>query len=418
MAGIGIVGAGVAGLHLGLFLQRHGLPCTIYSDRGPEQMLAGRPMNTAAHWGNTRARERALEVNHWDAPDFAVFCFYVYLGDQLQVMIRGDQAQPGICVDHRVYCATLLRDFAARGGQVEVAALQASDLERLSERHDLVVVSSGRGSLTELFPRVPEASPFTRPQRLLCTGFYRGIAFRDPVGVTAHLSPGNGEIFEMPFSETAAGGRATTLFFEIVPGSRWQVLMDLRYEDDPRRFEETVLGILREQFPRTYERVDAGAFGLTRPNDLLQGAITPTVRRGYARLDNGRYVVACGDVHIVNDPVMGQGANVASHSAFVLGQEILSDVAYDERFCQRVERRIWEFAESATLWNNHMLQVPPPQNVLQYLMAAAQHKAVADWFADSFATPERSWYVLASPERTEAFLRKMAPAAAPAQAVR
>ena len=33
MKNIGIVGAGVAGLQLGLFLRQHGIPATIYTDR-------------------------------------------------------------------------------------------------------------------------------------------------------------------------------------------------------------------------------------------------------------------------------------------------------------------------------------------------------------------------------------------------
>ncbi len=42
MKNIGIVGSGIAGLHLGLFLQRHGVDATIYSDRSPDQIRAQR----------------------------------------------------------------------------------------------------------------------------------------------------------------------------------------------------------------------------------------------------------------------------------------------------------------------------------------------------------------------------------------
>ena len=51
-------------------------------------------------------------------------------------------------------------------------------------------------------------------------------------------------------------------------------------------------------------------------------AITPTARAGYIRLGNGRCVVALGDAHVVNDPIIGQGANTAVHAAWTLGAAI------------------------------------------------------------------------------------------------
>jgi 2-polyprenyl-6-methoxyphenol hydroxylase-like FAD-dependent oxidoreductase len=79
MKGIGIVGAGVAGLHLALYLQKHALPVTLYAEKTAEQQRSGRLANAAAHWANTRARERALGVNHWDGElggRFGLFCFH------------------------------------------------------------------------------------------------------------------------------------------------------------------------------------------------------------------------------------------------------------------------------------------------------------------------------------------------------
>jgi glycine/D-amino acid oxidase-like deaminating enzyme len=60
MKNIGIVGSGIAGLQLGLFLQKHGIGATIYSDRSPEQIRAGRLSNFVVRFEHTRERERAL----------------------------------------------------------------------------------------------------------------------------------------------------------------------------------------------------------------------------------------------------------------------------------------------------------------------------------------------------------------------
>jgi hypothetical protein len=114
-----------------------------------------------------------------------------------------------------------------------------------------------------------------------------------------------------------------------------------------------------------------------------------------------------GDVHVANEPLMGQGANAASHAAFVVGQAILQDhLAFDERWYQRTETRLWDYVSAVTEWNNYMLQVPLPLNVKQLLVAASRNKAIADVYADNFRAPNRNWDILASPERTAAFLRK------------
>jgi 2-polyprenyl-6-methoxyphenol hydroxylase-like FAD-dependent oxidoreductase len=407
MDGIGVIGAGLAGLHLGLYLRRQGVPVTLYAERTPDQVRSGRIPNTAAHWANTRARERELGVNFWDGVAADSDCFHFYVGLPPQPLwFHGDHERPGIAIDQRVVLPRLLEELENRGATVVYGQVQAADLGRLSEQHDLVVVSSGRGSLTELFPRVAEHSPFTRPQRLICTGLYDGLRYPDPVGVIFGASPGHGEIFVIPYHTMDA--QLSTLFFEMVPGGGLEHLMELRYDDGPAQFHATILRALQDHFPVVLDYVDSAQLQLHRPLDLLQGAIIPTVRRAYARLDNGRYVMACGDVHVVNDPLLGQGANAASHAAFVVGQAIVEDVGvYDERFCARTEARLWDYLRDVTEWNNHLLQVPLPMNVAQVLVAASQVKPLADGFATSFAHPDRAWNILASPERTETFLRRM-----------
>ena len=74
MTSIAIVGSGVSGLHLGLFLQQHDVPVTIYSDKSAEQIASGRLLNTVAHHHHTLERERELGVHHWDASEYGYVC--------------------------------------------------------------------------------------------------------------------------------------------------------------------------------------------------------------------------------------------------------------------------------------------------------------------------------------------------------
>ena len=69
MTHVGIIGSGIAGLHLGLLLQKHGIGVTIYTEKTAEQQLCARLSNIVIRSVPTRERERLLGVNHWDSAE-------------------------------------------------------------------------------------------------------------------------------------------------------------------------------------------------------------------------------------------------------------------------------------------------------------------------------------------------------------
>ncbi|MDQ4122946.1 MAG: monooxygenase [Acidobacteriota bacterium] len=406
MKNIGIVGCGIAGLHLGLFLQKHGIDATIYSDKTPDQIRAGRIPNFVVRFQNTLNRERALGVNHWDFEDFGVFGVHMYINvPPTPLYWFGAKKRPSSAVDMRIYQSTLLEDFATRGGKIVIGELQANDVARLSEQHDLMVVASGRGSLKEMFPRDAQRSPFTEPQRRITGAFFRGLDFTDPIGVVYNVSPGNGEIFQAPF--TTFGQRVCSILIESIPGGAFDVISNMRYADDPKKFESTVLDLVRRHAPMIYERINLKEFGVLRPEDILQGAITPTVRQGFTSLGNGKFAMALGDVHVLVDPIIAQGANTASKCAWILGEALLEDQPLDEDFCRETEQRLWEAARAASEWTNATLQPPPPY-ALRIFAAAAQNQALANELIENFNMPERNWEIFSSPINAENFLKKHA----------
>lgn len=405
MKNIGIVGCGIAGLHLGLFLQKHGINADIYCDRSPEQIRAGRIQNFVIRFENTLEHERFLGVNHWDYEDFGVFGVHMYIGGEPAPLVWfGSKKRPASGVDMRIYQSTLLEDFIERGGNVIGGKLQADDVEKLSEKYDLMVVASGRGSLTEMFPRNAERSPYNAPQRRLSGAFFRGLEFPDPIGVIYSVSPGNGEIFQAPFT-TFEDRRVCSLLFEAIPGQAFDVLSETRYEDDPEKFETTALNLVREHAPLIYENINVKEFGVTRPQDVIQGAITPTVRNGYAALGRGKFAMALGDVHILVDPIIAQGANTASRCAFILGEALLEDKPCDEDFCRATEEKLWQAAQAASEWTNATLQ-PPPPHTIEIFTAASQNPAIASELVENFNEPERNWEVFSSPANAANYLRK------------
>jgi hypothetical protein len=405
MNNIGIVGSGIAGLQLGLFLQKHGVDATIYSDRSPDQIRASRLSNLVVRFDHTRERESALGVNHWDFADFGVTCVHMHLGIEAPIVWTGSLKRPASSVDMRIYQSTLLEDFAGRGGKLHIGAIRPEDVAGLSDEHDVMVVASGGRTLADMFPRDPQKSPYTTPQRLLTGAFCRGLKFPDPLGVVYCVSPGNGEIFQAPF--TTFSERLCSLLFEGIPGQAFDVLMHQRFDDDPRKFEATILDLLRQHAPAIYERVNLKEFGITRSEDVLQGAITPTVRKCYAALANGKFAIALGDIHMLHDPIIAQGANTASRCAWILGEALLESSAAGEAFCQNMEEQLWEAGRAPTEWTNATLQPPTPY-IMELFAAAAHNRAIADELVDNFNAPELNWQIFSSPEGAAAFLEKHA----------
>jgi 2-polyprenyl-6-methoxyphenol hydroxylase-like FAD-dependent oxidoreductase len=167
-----------------------------------------------------------------------------------------------------------------------------------------------------------------------------------------------------------------------------------------------VLDKVRTHHPEVFARIDPARFGLTGPDDLLQGAVLPVLREDYTMLPNGRVVIALGDAHSVVDPVVGQGANSASYSAWELGAVIAEDPSFDERFAQKVAARRANRVQAISDWTNLMIGLPPAPHLLQLIGAMSQNPAVADEFTDNFNQPERQWDILATPARTAAFLAR------------
>jgi 2-polyprenyl-6-methoxyphenol hydroxylase-like FAD-dependent oxidoreductase len=403
MAGIGIVGSGIAGLHLGLYLLQHDVPATMYTETTAEQIAGGRLPNTVGHHHCTLDRERLLGVHFWDAAEYGYDCHHHYVGGEQPLFFPGFFESRSSSIDYRLYLPRLMEEYEERGGELVVGSLEPEDVERLSEHHDVLVVCSGRGALASMFPRRPEKSPYDRPQRRLCAGLYHGIARTDPIGVSISISPGHGELLELPMF--SRDGHVTVLLFECVPGGEMEVLADLRHDDDPAAFRRTVLEIVERHHPKTFERIDHAEFALTGPLDLLQGALTPTVRADYVQLGSGKFAIAVGDAHTVVDPVMGQGANSASYSAWTVGEALVGDYAYDQRFCERVARAREERVLGISDWVNLML-APPAPHLLELIGAMSQDRTICDEFTENFNAPERTWDILATPERTRAYLER------------
>lgn len=401
MASIGIIGSGIGGLQLGLLLQQRGVPVTLFAERTPDQVRARRLPNMVARNACTRVRERALGVNHWESAPHDMGRLSVRVTGPRPVAFSGRMA-PAQAVDMRIYCARLLEDFSARGGRLVIHTVETRELEQLAARHDLLVIASGRSTITNVFPRIAGDSPYTQPQRLVVGGLFRGIGYSDPRALEVNIVPGSGEILAVPIQSFEPD--LTGLGILITAGGALEPLRHLRHDEDPARFAATILELLRAHAPEIYRRADPQRFEPSRPIDLCCTAITPTVRHGFAELPNGRHVLALGDAHVIIDPITGQGANSASHAAAVVGAAICEATEFDRAFCERVERDVRAYVVPVSEAANARLG-PPAPHFRELLLAAARDQHVADAYADGYSHPDRFWAIAGDAGRTAGFLR-------------
>lgn len=400
---VGIIGAGTAGLQLGLYLLDSGVEATIFTDRRPEEYAGMRLLNTVAHHHVTVEREDKLGVNHW--PDYGYFGHHYYIGTPEPLRFYGKLAAPSRAVDYRIYQPALMEDFIEQGGTIKYGQIAHEDLDDIADQFDLLVVCTGKGPFGQMFTHEAAYSPFDRPQRALCVGLFNGIREPETRSVTMYFSPGHGEMIEIP--TLSFNGMVNALVIENHIGGDLEILAKTKYDDDPKAFITLLLEKLKKHYPTCYERIDINEFDLANgPLDILQGGVTPTVRNSYAKMPNGKIAVALGDVQAVVDPVLGQGANVASFAAIILGEEIVANDILDERFMEKVDARRRDRVLSATRWTNYMLSslgtLDP--NLLQFIGAISQDPKLADEFTENFNFPEKQWDCFSSPDRVKAWV--------------
>ncbi|MET1034259.1 MAG: styrene monooxygenase/indole monooxygenase family protein [Arthrobacter sp.] len=410
MKNIGIIGAGVAGLHLGLQLRQNGIPVTIYTNRTSEQVREGRVMNSVAHMHVTLDLESDLGIDHWPGDEYRYISHYHYNGWGEERSYAGEFTSPSRTLDYRIYLPRLMEDFTDRGGVIEYRDLSAGEIHALTDVHDLVVVSTGKGEIGAMFPKRADKSPYDRPQRKLAVGFWHGVARRDPNGVEISVIPGVGELLAIPM--WSFSGPVMALLFESVPGGPQEVLTDQRFEDDPEAYRELTLEMLRTHHPTVMERINVEEFRIQSDKDILQGGVTPVLREDYVPLPNGKFLLALGDVHLTVDPVQAQGANAAAYSARVVGDAILEDDVFDERFMQKVASRRGERIEAANDWINTMIHNPPLPQIPALFTAMAANQALADEFTENFNYPIRQVDLLGSEARVSAAIERAATRAA------
>jgi flavin reductase (DIM6/NTAB) family NADH-FMN oxidoreductase RutF len=378
---IAIVGAGPAGtaLALGLVRQRHEV--TLVSDRTAEEIRAGSVMSSQVTFESALEAEAAMGITELlpPAPPIERMSYATSRADGTAAAFSVVLPSPARSVDQRVRLPMLMEEVERRGGKVVARAATVDDLEDLARDHDLVVVSTGRGGLSALFPVDEGRTPYATAQRVASLTYLRGVT-PDPAGpgLRYHSVEGVGECFTCP--ALSVDGPCDIVVVEGVPGGpldRWDEV------SSPDRHLAVLREVLVEHFPAEAVRVRDAA--LVDDHSVLHGRFTPTVRRPVGVLPSGTPVLGMADVVVLNDPLTSQGANNAIKSAsFYLEAICAHQGSFDAAWMQRTFDNFWRgWAQWATAWTNSWLQPALPHQ-RAVVDAAVEHPAVAERIAAGF----------------------------------
>jgi hypothetical protein len=397
-----IVGGGQAGLQLALGLVADGHDVTVMSNRAPDEIRDGRVMSSQCMFDASLQHERDLGIAFWedDVPPIDGVALSVP-GPEGGKMIDWSARleRPAQSVDQRLKMPRFMEELERRGGKVELADVTLPDLERHAGDYDLVIVAAGKGEVAQLFERDEARSPYGAPQRALALTYITGLEPREPFSaVSFNLIPTVGEYFVFPALTTS--GACEIMVFEGIPGGPMDCWSDV---SSPQEHLERSRQVLETFLP--WEAARAGAVELTDANGVLAGRFAPTVRKPIGELPSGALVLGLADAVVLNDPITGQGSNNASKAAASYLESIRAnpDGPFDRAWMQQTFDTYWEYAQYVTTWTNAMLG-PPPQHVLELLVAGNDREAIASRFANGFDDPPDFFEWFMDPDRARAYL--------------
>ncbi|SEJ50683.1 NADH-FMN oxidoreductase RutF, flavin reductase (DIM6/NTAB) family [Arthrobacter sp. yr096] len=392
MRKIAIVGAGESGAQLALGLQRDGYAVTLLSDRSAAQIRTGKVMSSQCMFSTALDAEAHLGTaltefyDSGSVPDINSIRLRVEAEEPIEWQAPLDG--PARSIDQRIKSALWIETFVAGGGDFRIEKVTPRMLEELARDYELVIVSTGKGEIGQIFPRDKAKSPFDRPQRVLALNYVTSSSSTEPEGdaIRMSMAPGVGEFFTFP--GLTVSGPCRMMVFEGVVGGPMDRWTDV---GSPEEQLERSLEILRDHFPHETENF-VGA-ELTDSGATLLGRITPTVRSAVGELDNGKLVFGLGDAVVLNDPLTGQGSNNATLAAKYYLDSIVrrGQQPFDRAWMERTFDEFWRgWGQWAVEWTNDLLK-PRRDHQQTLLREAAGHPALAASIVGGFDDPRTSY---------------------------
>ena len=214
---VAIVGAGQSGMQLALGLQQAGHEVTVFSNRTGQEIFDGPVMSSQCMFETALQTERELALDWWagECPPVEGIGMVVRSPEGRKAIEWSARLDgPAQSVDQRLKIPAWMAEFEKRGGRLVIQDVGLAELEACAAEHELVIVASGKGEISQLFERDAQRSPFEQPQRALALTYVRGMKPAQPYSrVCFNLIPGVGEYFVFPALTTT--GPCEIMVFEL-----------------------------------------------------------------------------------------------------------------------------------------------------------------------------------------------------------
>ncbi|HEX8823714.1 MAG TPA: styrene monooxygenase/indole monooxygenase family protein [Archangium sp.] len=403
MANIAIVGAGQAGLFLGFGLLEDGHEVTLFSDQTSEGILNGRLPSGMGLFEDAVKKEAALGLPNWEdgmTRGEGAILELINPDGGVGLHIAPPVPRPHRGVDQRLKNSRWMRELERRGAAVRVVPLATpEDLDKHTAGHDLVVVATGKGSLSSLFARDPQRSPFDRPQRHIIGLLLKN--FRpDLRSGTIRILPRMGEVIITPFySREQLKGRF--LLIEGIPGGPLdQFPRELSGHELLKACQQTIRALIPWQLE------DLKEAELNSEQCWLRGSLTPTVRQPVGRLASGKVVLGLGDAVMLHDPLAAQGGNNATHMADFYRGRIREHAGrpFTAEWMQRTFEDFWRDHGQYAMGVTAGLLMPPAPHQQAVLVSAHHVPAMATALIDGLYDPRALFPWFVDPAVTPGFL--------------
>ncbi|GMA61322.1 styrene monooxygenase [Alicyclobacillus fastidiosus] len=364
-------------------LTTHQFDVTIFTPQSADEVRTGRIRSTQVHFSSTIARERLYRMPTWPNAQ-ELTSVHVSVGGE--TFFAGSLDKPAYSIDQRLYFSECMADLQRQGVHFVYAKVSSEQLSGMVESFDLVVDCTGRSGPVAPFPLDSSMPKIATPLRKCSVGYFLGVENAKPVGILAHILPGEGELFEIPALTEV--GPVTILFVEAVPGGQLDVFHRAHHAQD---FCSIMLDITESFFPEIRNRLTREQFSLCDDHAYLRVAVRSEVHIPYCEV-NGRFVVGCGDSVVLNDPITGQGDNTASYLTEQLFCALLDDASreWDETTFQSYWEKSKPYVNHVVSWSHAMLR-PLPEHILGMIMEGRTNQAVADRIANWFRTPSSAY---------------------------
>ncbi|MGF1485584.1 MAG: styrene monooxygenase/indole monooxygenase family protein [Prochloraceae cyanobacterium] len=400
MKKIAIIGAGQAGLYLGISLVDAGYSVTIYADRTPEEVLNSKLPATATIFPEAIELEKKLGLNFWDEDFNGTEKYLNKICDcqgNINLNISATLEKPWKAIDLRLKSSIQMAEFSRRGGKLIFQTISLEDLEECNKNYDLVIVSVGKGSLAKIFPRDEQKSQHIQPQRHVAAMLTELDPTYSNTFEVINLA-GLGEIIQFPFySKDKKIVRAVVV--EAYPNSPIDLFSQAKSAPELLKI---IKQIIQQFAPWNYQYIQN-----TKAIDnktWLWGAITPKVRKPVGHLKSGGIVMGIGDVVILNDPIAAQGANNAIKMADLVAKRIIArgDRPFNEFWMQKVFAEFWEYSQYVNLLSNFLLT--PGDSIKIISAAMAENSQLTRAVLNGFDRPPSlyPWYFY--PEAAQKYL--------------